>query len=500
MAPTSILFHAIKSLAGAEVRYFRSFAKRRIKNGSASYLKLFDLVLKSETYNEDELVAELGVANFPALKMRLTELVAEALQERESYSKGLPEITSLHQQIELLLKRGLMDLMWKKMAKAEALCERYEDFDTWRKLLYTKDNFLMMDTPAGYTPPRLEGFDEIYESVKEKARNLEVYNELQGKVTVALRSGAAAKYQAATYLLSHPALSDDAPRLSVRAEVSFCRLKRIALRWTSQLTASAPFPHRIVSLLDAAPDLLFDSNMQVLFVKQLSNIGLYAAATNDFDTTKTIIERLSAFKDIRHLVFERIHLIELRASMQRLDRDLGSKAVEAIEKGLRTFEHKITDEGRTAYCFLIAHYYLCFGESANALKWVIRLRMLERVGFRKELQDFGELLFLLCHFDLGNDEFLQNEARKVRGHLRKRGTLSNFETTVIAGLSTASKGNTPGDRLNALKRMGEKIKSILQEPANMLKENHFPFEAWIAAKETGRSPMEMLLRFSQNQG
>jgi hypothetical protein len=115
-------------------------------------------------------------------------LIGEAIQERERYNEGKAEIAALHQQVEWYLKRGLMDMMWKQFAKAELLCDQFEDFETWKTLLHLKQTILLLNAQEGQSPPEMNGFEEHFCSVREKAANLAIYADLE-QVIVKAQSG-----------------------------------------------------------------------------------------------------------------------------------------------------------------------------------------------------------------------------------------------------------------------------------------------------------------------
>jgi hypothetical protein len=493
MIPTLFLFHSIKSLTTAEVRYFRAFAKRRIKNGSANYLKLFDLVLKSKTYDEEKIATEVGVANFAALKLRLSELIGEAIQERESYNEGKAAIAALHQQVEWYLKRGLMDMMWKQFAKAELLCERFEDFETWKTLLHLKQTILLLNAQEGQSPPGMSSFEEHFARVRQKAANLAIYADLEQAIVVAQRSNVESKYNTALQLKTHPALTEDSERLSLRAEIWYCIVMRNILRWTNDHKASVIFSERVVKLLDDAPHLLTDARLQIIHIKQIATVGMYKAANGEFALATDAIKRLRGFKDFQHAVFEQVHIVELRMALQKVDSPMGEQVIESIAAGLKEYEYRSTMEAKAVYCFLSAHFHLCLGHAGKALPWVLRLRTIPLSGMRKDLQDFGEVFFLLCHFDLENFEVVITEAKKVKRHLAKQGSLTRFEETIIKGLETASKLKSSNEMKESLDGLRNHITEILDLPHLKFKENYFPIDSWLLSKSIRKFPIEIEL-------
>jgi hypothetical protein len=494
MSPTQHLFHLVNGLNRAEKTYFREFAKRRNKTGATRFLQLFDLIDRSEVYDEDKFAAAIGVASFPSLKMRLFDLVIEALQERESYGSKPSEISSYLQQVEILHKKGLRAPMWKRIAKLEEMCSHVEDFQTWKLVLQKRQYLALEEVEPGFIPPQMEGFFDLYAGVKQKAANLEAYKDLEDLADLSRCLGAKAMYDNALGLASNPLMQPGALRLSIRAEIKYCDLLRNVYRLTDRHLEARTCSMRITELLDGNPQFKQDAHLQLLYAKQVSNIGLYQAATRDLAGAQSAIDRLAALGDYPHVIFERVHAIELQMAIQNLDLAAGRRVIAAIAEGLKRHDHKMSHARKIAYNFLAAHFLLCFDQAGDALKWVLQLRGFDRPGVHKDLQDFGEILFLLCHFDRGNFDVVKTEATKIKAYLTKCGAISAFEMAVIDGLLAAAKARGTQARLAQLAEMEPVIAGILDLQQYNFRGNYFPIKSWLVAKRTGRLPMEVELQ------
>lgn len=493
MHPTLHLFYLIRNLDTAEVKYFRAYAKRKVKSGTSSALALFDLIFANEFYDDEAFEKAVGVGNFPALKVYLYDMIAEAMLEREMKRKGLPEIFSLSQQAEMFQRKGLMDGMWRKMEKAMVLCERYEEFHLWRDLLKKKRTILMADAKAGFLPEELQNFDSLYSEVKLKGKNIDEYRELEDLIEIAQGKGTFEMFETATLLLANPLLDDDAPRLSVRAEIKYCIVKRAAFRWSNQQSLALKYAERIVAILDETPFLLLDNDYKIIAIHSLYFIGMYSAAFRKFDSANDCVERLKALKNLPVPIFERLHSLELQIALEQGEYDNGVTVIERISEGLEVNEYRVRGDRKISYYFQIAQFYLFFSEPEKALPWVLKMRSLENIDHKRDLQDFGEILYLVCHFDLGNFKFLiRSEIEKALGYLRKRNALTVYEEAIIKGLRKCAKANTVQNRNSRLVRLLGKLEALLDAPELKYKGNYFQFQIWIASHLEGKMPIEIL--------
>ncbi len=495
MQPSMQLFHLIKSLDASEVRYVRSYAKRKDFEGSAC-LRLFDLIHRCTNYEEKKFADEIAVANFPALKVYTRDLIADAILEKNLKKKGVAEVMALIGQIELFYKKGFMQLMWARVEKGLQLCERYEAFGLWRDLLARKHSLLMIDAPVGHTPKGLEDFDERYSEVKSKGRNVEEFRELEDMVTFAPRRGSIAMYEMGHELLDHPLLAEDAPRLSRRAEIKYHQLRRIVFRWTNQQTRSLVESERILSILDLCPHLMVDEEHYLIYVGRLYHIGWFAAASGNKELANSTIKRLSELNAYPIFTFERIHSIELRVAMDECDLGKAEAIVEQIAVGMKNYEYKMSNDRRIAYCYQIAHLYLYFNQSSKALKWILLLRECEPSAFKNDVRHFGEILYLICHFELENFDFLRSETKKVANYLEKHLALTAFESAIATGLRKAAMASSPSKRMERLHEMHEKLSKLLEEPRLTVKANYFQFDLWISSKEKGVRIVDHLKTYS----
>lgn len=495
MQPSMQLFHLIKSLDATEVRYVRSYAKRKDSDGSAC-LRLFDLIHRCTTYEEKKFADEIAVANFPALKIYTRDLIADAILEKNLKKKGVAEVMALIGQIELFYKKGFMQLMWARLEKGLQLCERYEAFGLWRDLLARKHSLLMIDAPVGHTPKGLDDFDERYSEVKLKGKNIEEFRELEDLVTFAPRRGSIAMYEMGRELLNHPLLADDAPRLSHRAEIKFHQLRRIVFRWGNQHARSLMESEKILSILDLCPQLMVDEEHYLIYVGRLYHIGWFAAASGNMELANSTIKRLAELNAYPIYTFERIHSIELRLAMEECDLAKAEATVEQIAAGMKTLEYKMSNDRKIAYCYQIAHLYLYFNQSAKALKWILLLRECEPSAFKNDVRHFGEILYLICHFELENFDFLRSETKKVANYLEKHLALTDFESAIATGLRKAAIAPTPSKRMKRLHEMNDKLFQLLEEPKFAVKGNYFQFALWISSKEKGIRIVDGLQTYS----
>ncbi|MFM2375019.1 MAG: hypothetical protein RLZZ165_116 [Bacteroidota bacterium] len=424
MPPTRNLFDLVKILSQAEKVHFRAFARRRFKKGSASYLRLFELVDQSGEYDEEKIAAAVGVADFRSLKMRLEDLIMEALQERRIKLNPMTRIRSMYDHCILAHEMKLPDLMYRWMDRMQRLCLQMEDYASLRAMMQRKQEIALQGLDPGYIPPEMRGFFDLYPEVKARLHNLEAYGDMEDRIHHARSTRPNEMYDLASALATDPLLADDAPQLSVRGTVKYCEVTRLVLRYTNRYFQADRYSRKIVEALDNAPHLLQDGGLKECYERHIEAIGLNHADRGEFELAQQAIQRLREIATSPLVVFGRVHAIELHMALQMLDRKGGAKVIEVISQGMNEFGHKIHPVRKIDYSFQIAHFHLCLSEPSKAMKWILRVQQFTAAGIRTDLRHYAEILFLICHYDLGNYELIRQEARKSRRYLEKRDGLS----------------------------------------------------------------------------
>ncbi|MFM2375589.1 MAG: hypothetical protein RLZZ165_686, partial [Bacteroidota bacterium] len=450
MPPSRNLFDLVKGLSEAEKIHFRAFAKRRFKKGSASYLRLFELVDQADTYDEAKIASAVGVAVFPSLKMWLVELIAEAMQERETRMDPMARIQSMYRQCIFFHRKRLHDLTFRWMDKLQKRCLRMEDHATLRTMLQMKQEIALRGADPGFIPPEMESFYDLYPEVTDKLRNLEAYGDMENRIHQTRCTRPNEMYALACELAGDPLLADDAPQLSVRGTVKYCEVKRLVLRYTNRYFEADKYFRKIIEVLDNAPHLLEDTGLKECYERYIANIGLNHAGRGEYELAQQAIDRLREIASSPVAIFEQIHFIELHMALQQLDKEKGNRVVASIAEGLESFGPKIRLDRLILLCFHVAHFHLCFSEPSKAMKWILRIQQFTVAGIRTDLRNYAEILFLICHFDLGNYALIAPEAKKAKHYLKKRDGLSEFEDAAIDGLVLAAKARGATARLAQL--------------------------------------------------
>lgn len=480
MAPSLFLFQLIKSLTLAEANFFREYAKRRIKDGSAKYLQLFETIHRARAYDEKAIKETMAGGNFAVAKKQLEETLLKAMELYMNKGNPFADLQSRVHQIHFLAAKELWRQVLRRMDGAEPLARELEEFPLWRRLLDLRQTILAEVLGDGMGSGMWEGLLARSSECRDKLDNLLPYQQLKASVEVAMVQGGNAKAEALASLLGNPLIADSASLLSVRATILHAQLAYLACRFANRFSeAVGKHSRRIVQSLQASPKLMHDPELSLLYIRHTFNLGFHAADVGDASQAQASIATLHAIRNHPQLVFEHVHGIELHLAFKARDLAAGRRVVARIAAGA---QRAANVDRWAAYCFQVAHFCLMMAVPGEALPWLLRLRTLSLTGKRRDLQDFGEILFLVCHLDLGNHDVVIGQGPAVARLLKKREAYGEYEQAVLKALTSIASAPTEAARRAKLSAMHARITALLAIEEHQFKDNYFQFLPWLEAK------------------
>jgi hypothetical protein len=127
-------------MSPSEKGYFKKFAARHTIGDKNNYLRLFDLIDKQTTYNEDQISKKIKQrGQFAYFKNYLFELLLKGLSSYHTEMSVDITINNLLTQIEILQNKGLYDLCVKLISRAKGIAIENEKFNDAIKILKIED-------------------------------------------------------------------------------------------------------------------------------------------------------------------------------------------------------------------------------------------------------------------------------------------------------------------------------------------------------------------------
>lgn len=134
------LFKLVKSLSTAEKRYFKVVANKK-GDASNKYIVLFDAIDAQDSFDDLALMEvvykgeEIKSRKYSELKGYLFDVILKTLQSYDERSSVFNRISILMHNVDVLFKRGHMQLCKEELRKAKKLAQLYEEFTTLYEIL-----------------------------------------------------------------------------------------------------------------------------------------------------------------------------------------------------------------------------------------------------------------------------------------------------------------------------------------------------------------------------
>lgn len=124
------LFELIHSMNKIEKSHFKKYAQRHIQKDTVNYIRLFDIISKMNSYNEEKFIKKLQdkslIKNLPRLKNYLYELILKSLRSISTIQSPEYQIKENLLRAEMLMERALPEQSKKFILKARAVAQNYD--------------------------------------------------------------------------------------------------------------------------------------------------------------------------------------------------------------------------------------------------------------------------------------------------------------------------------------------------------------------------------------
>ena len=429
MAKKEQLFSLIQSLTQAEKRYFKIFCfSQKIDN---NYLKLFELMVKQEIYDEEKIrkkfKAERFIKQLHVTKNYLYQLLLKSLRNYHATISADAEIKSLLRNVEILFVKELYEASFSELKKAEKLATNFENQTALLEIISWKKKFRL--TKSGTDIESLQDIilkeKSIIEGIVLQSENWE----LTCNVFYFFKTN---KKRLEDFLQKKP--TKNAP---LQRQIIFYNLDyifNVMNREPSKGLASLDF---MIDLFQKNPARIKDDPSS--YARVMNNKVSYFIYQKQYTHVLPLLEEIRAIPNTYQLKNAQKFSINLQLRTYNIElemyRDLKEfeKGIEVIgeaEEYLLENEKIIPPDYQVMLRYQFAYIYFMQKDYSNSLKWVNEIIQTPFKNYRKDLQSYARVLNLMIHFELGNIIVLKYAVENCRRFLKKPADFRG-ETTVL---------------------------------------------------------------------
>lgn len=492
------LFVLIKSLSKSEKRYFKIFTKGHGNTEEFTYLKLFDLMDKQKTYDENELISELKKIkpeHFSAAKNFLYNLILKSLHLFHSDKSINSRILELLHHAEILHKKGLDTLVQKTIDKAKKIAKQYE-----------KHNILLELTNMEGLMTKYDGKqrEQLYEQEKNTLHELllfNAYNKSHNKATMLFESSGERprKSELETYrtILSDILSSDKTKLNTMEAKYQYHAAHSLFFQVKEDYLIDYFYRKDLVKLLESNPELLtlpewslrYEVALNRLF--QWYTLEQYEEKEQVFEKLRKHLTKSGNENFNRRMLLHYPNLLFLHIESRRFQE--GAGRIKEIETALSGRENTMPDSYKITLYYYIFYTYFGSGKTTEALNWLNKLLNETPLHIREDIHSVAKIANLLIHYDLKHYDLLEYLIKSTYRFLSSRNRLYKFETVWLMFLRKILMNAISAKEITtAFEELKNEITEVLHDPFERKVLEYFDFISWLRSKTENRPFSEIV--------
>ena len=472
-------------LSPVEKRRFRQFAS--LQSGEKGYIKLFDLLLKMDSYDEEHIRKELAgdplLNHLSRYKNYLFNLILKALTA--FYNGPDADLSDRVRQVKIAKGKRAWPKAFDLISKGKKIAAATEKFEEWLKLLKVERRLLMELPAVKDFEKKIEACRVELADVKEKLQNLNEFEELEDEVYMLRRRkylvrGELNKQLVQTISSNELMQSDDTP-LSLRARMIYHQ-NQILISWTQQDFEKTKYhTTSIVDLLESHAFLMIENRER--YFNGLSQLVMINVIMKNNKEGLKYLDKLGTVQvvDSHEAVLHFTKQINARMAFSSSTGDLrpGLEACTIVKRKLPEYQSNLKPEEVMQMWFWVTKIYIQdqnFDDAYSAVQSFLRA---ETKGVREDFQTFIRILQLVILFEQKDWIGLESNVRSVKRYINKNHKWYEFESLLVKFLSNAVKYNDRNEIPEKLRDLKADIQAVTTSEAERAGLQYFDVHHWI---------------------
>ncbi len=498
------VFALIKSLDKTEKGYFKKFASRYGSKASGNdYLKLFDLLDKADSYDEEKVKASFAREGKKFnLSAQKNYLYAQLLRALRSYSSGksvIYEITESTLDIHNLIDRGLteqaLDLITECQNKATTI-ESYE----WLLSLKTIEESVKLRMLGRYSMDDIQQLKSevraILQSIEQERTlsdllfEIKLLDDERGVTEISTED----LQNRADRVMLHPLLQD-ADKLSRRGRLMYYSTYHIYAAICNDDKTSLNY---LKLVHEVYKQMELDVRTTYSYLANVSNVIMTALNINDIEEANHYLRVLEKqrFKDTTLEIYrKRVYAKNLLMCLvvNSLTGNTKDAVYDAEQHYLATKPESAGNNNLMSSYYLAILFY-SVNEPDKALEWLNTTMEHKKTSFIN-VQAYCRIVCAHIYYDLDAPSLMESSLQSAQYFIKKNNLPSNYLKQCIMLLNKLKDCPKGAETRAQLKKMQETINELyVTELKNENTYFHdFNLAVWCNAKLQGRTYGEQLV-------
>jgi hypothetical protein len=409
--------------------------------------------------------------------------------------KGLTEMMEIQIRINILATKCLFDHASRQIEKAIAKAKNEELFQDGIKVLQLVDSLVENEIlHLSLLDPELDT-TALEAELRDKDTNLAEYAGLLKSVFKVRSLPIGQKEVELEVLLNHPLLNDESRCLSYRAKICLHRSRYIIhfhlQRYSNALEELKAMENIYLDRPFLTKDLATFSDLYWI----LFSIAIISQVLGDYQAVNGAIARLEPFsrKGEPYAEQAQVRLAVIKVNLAIYTQDESGEAFVAQLSNQMKGKSLDSRLGIHAFNlpFQMGMYSIYHSQPGESIAHLLPLWNMPIGTLRPEIHGICLLMFLVAHLDLGNFQFVLDNAKSVAGRIKKTGKLDGYCAFVIEQITLLAK-QEESTRMETLQTVKRNFSAFFSIATNQQLEHYFDFPNWIQAKIEGVSVLKYL--------
>lgn len=496
------LFELISSMSKSEKRYFKLFASRHTIGKENNYIRIFDFIESQDVFDDEEIYChfegEAFLNKFSITKNRLYDQIMKSLDSYHSGSSTDAQIYKLIHGAQIVYNKGLYDHAKRQLHSAQKLAQKYNRNILIQEIAAHQKKLIETE---GYKNHNLDDLDEIRLTDQRNQRQTEYFNELwilksklfsymnkKGKsrsdIDKQVYKSIFKEYES---LKKPKQLGFDAAYLKNHFESAY----HFTVLDTNM---SLKCLEKNLSLMKETPKAILNAPNK--YFSLLTNVIHLESAQGNFKNVHENLIELKTFKkkykvnsseDLDIKLFSSINSTELMINIKRAEFEKAVMLEPIIEEGFKIYGSSITPLRKSYLSFNLAVAYFGVDEYSKSLSWVNNVLNDPYLDEKEDIIAFAQILNLIIHFELNNDELLPYALKNTMRFLKKRNRSFKFETIFLKHIRKISNANDRFEVEQIFVDIEKEIEDIENDPYESVALEYFDFKSWLKSKIKNQS-------------
>lgn len=501
MKPSDELFSLIKSLTPHEKRHFRLYVAFSSVGKEASYMRLFDAIGKMEVYDEALLKKKYSnerfIKQFAYNKNYLLHSIAKSMTLYHSENSVQLQLMEMLKQIEFFFKKEQYILCRKWIKKAKEIAIKHEVNQMVTHLLLCETKIEIINN----NPLRVsELIDVQIEGLEKQIVNLRYKKAVQMLHSMLLKGNATNKHQQATLEKIHADYKLDQIKegADFGSQYYFYAANSLYYLIHKLPKKQAVYTEKIVALLETKAHFINDEPK--VYVAALYNHCVAILKIGQSKEVLKYIKKMRAFatKDTEHLnqialpfAYILSYELELHTNITTGEIDKAIATENTITSMLEAFGKNIPTSAQLIIIYNMAMAFFLAAKYEKSLDWLQAILDEHRAECNADMYMAARLLFLLNHFELGNDMYIENSVDSTVRYLKNKQQLGIIENTLLTFLRQKSKQLKTVTNKKEWEALHQNLQPELLNSTSVINK-YMDINSWLLAKISGKNIVEVI--------